>query len=670
MKNWISMLMTGETSHGCETVWFFVRETTNKSWTKRAPGVTFPVNVMPLPFLVRKVVLCLGLAVIIPSLAFCQAGFIPEGGEYGIIGSYPGDQMHPATGLNASGGYIVWEDNITDGDGQGISARRIGSDLSGTLSVFKVNTSDAGDQEKPKVVMLNDGGAAFVWQGGSQGEQQIYARFLSSSGTWVTNDVQVNTSTVGDHQDAAITKLSNGNVVIVWSSFDQDGSLQGVYGRQYSPSGSPLGGEFQINVTTELNQRTASVAGLSDGGFVVAWVSETHLNQLSYDVSIFIRRFDANNAALSGEIRVNTGTNVCANPNIAAGPAGGFLIAWSEKDMAFKNNSWDISARTFSQDGTGGTVQRVNTMQYGDQYVPQVAALSSRYLVVWTSLGQDSSWEGVFGQFLQPDGAPAGGEFQVNTTTVSRQMSPTVAADGNSRFLVSWTSFVGGINSFDLQAQRYAEDLESLPAPAPPFVTALSSNTLSLTWPEVGGFDVANYEIYADGAAVATVVIANNWCAMTNLAPGSTHYYRLAYVLTDARHSPLSAAATNTTYGAGASWGGIPQEWMSAYFGGDIFAWPSPNADSDGDGASNKDEFMAGTDPTDKNSILRQSLDSTPQGFFLKWNTQPGLIYQVQTSADMGPWSNVGGPRFAPGYVDSLYVGTGSSSYYRIVRLR
>ena len=46
-------------------------------------------------------------------------------------------------------------------------------------------------------------------------------------------------------------------------------------------------------------------------------------------------------------------------------------------------------------------------------------------------------------------------------------------------------------------------------------------------------------------------------------------------------------------------------------------------------------------------------------------------MYQVQSAATAGGgWTNVGGPRFAAGTVDSKYVGGGAAGYYRIVRLR
>jgi hypothetical protein len=209
-----------------------------------------------------------------------------------------------------------------------------------------------------------------------------------------------------------------------------------------------------------------------------------------------------------------------------------------------------------------------------------------------------------------------------------------------------------------------------LPPPGAPLVNVLSSNSLHVTWAPVQGLSVAHYEVFADGAMNATALASNTFWTATGLAPASTHSYRLAYVLNDGRRSPLSQAATNTTYSAGATWGGIPQEWMTGYFGGDFFEWPSPYVDSDGDGASNKDEFLAGTNPNDANSVLRQRIVQTPQGPFLNWNTEPGLVYQVQVTADMSHWVDLAGPRFAAGYLDSMYVGTAGTGFYRIIRLR
>jgi hypothetical protein len=610
------------------------------------------------------------LALALPVMVTAQSSFAPTGGEYGIGGLLPGDQVYPHVSLRAGGGYVVWQDNFTDGNGLGISARKLDSTLSGAFSPFRVNQQGALDQERPMVTMLADGGAVFVWQGGRQGFQHIYARFLSAAGTWLTGDVLVSAPTNVFQVEPAVTTLANGNVAVVWSSFNQvaSDSLRDVYFQLFTPAGAKIGGEARVNQVTAYNQRSAAVCGLADGRFLVAWITEQQRFENSVDV--VGRLYNAAGAAVTGEFFINTDTNVCSHPTLAAKADGGFGVTWNEMDSQIRSNRWDVFARTFNSALVGEAVRRVNVHTGGDQIAPRIAASGNDLFVVWTSKGQDGSREGVYGRFLGSDGTPVGGEVRINSTSISQQMHPAVAADGAGHFLTVWTSFGGGAASFDLQAQRYDNIGAVLSPPGPPLVTVLSSNALSLTWPPVQGLPVAYYEIHADGATTPSAQATNTVWRATGLAPASTHYYQVAYVLDDGRRSPLSLPATNTTYSAGATWGGIPQEWMIAYFGNDIFSWPSPYADSDGDGASNRDEFLAGTNPTDATSVLRMRLQPTAQGLFLTWNTQPGLVYQVHASTNLGAWQPLGGPRYAAGYLDSLYVGGGPTALYRIERLR
>ena len=150
---------------------------------------------MPLSLFSRNVLVCGFLAVAAPAVVLGQTNYLPNGVEYAIAGSLPGDQARPQLGLSVSGGYLVWQDNITDGDGSGISALRLDSSFSGALSPFRVNSAGASEQENPQVSLLNGGGAAFVWQGGQQGFQRIYARFLSPGNLWLGGEVRVNTFT-------------------------------------------------------------------------------------------------------------------------------------------------------------------------------------------------------------------------------------------------------------------------------------------------------------------------------------------------------------------------------------------------------------------------------------------------------------------------------------------
>jgi hypothetical protein len=378
------------------------------------------------------------------------------------------------------------------------------------------------------------------------------------------------------------------------------------------------------------------------------------------------------------------------------------MIAWGARDLANPTNSWDIYARAFSSAGVGGAVMRVNSNLYGDQYAPRISAIGGDYLIVWTSLGQDGSREGVYGQFAHEDGSLVGGEFRVNTTTVSSQMQPAVASDGAQQFLVIWTSFTGNSYSFDLYAQRYANVVAVLQPMSAPFIYApfVVSNgvyqpQLQVSWSALAqqGIPVASYEVYVDGASTPMVLTTNNVWMMTaanGLTANSTHSFQLSYVTTDGRRPQLLSAPASGATWLGYYWppsgiDAVPVEWMAMYFGSQQSSWPSTTADSDGDGMNNYQEFLAGTNPTNAASVLSVQISKTspgqqsyqaqlsgqtPAGMYLIWNTQPGLTYQVQVTTDFVSWSNLGSPRFAAENSDSIYVGSGAAGYYRVLLLR
>jgi len=548
---------------------------------------------MTMPLSIHKTVLCCGLALAAVPAAFGQS-YTNNGVQYAIVPALPGDQIRPQLGLNASGGYAVWEDNATDGRGQGISMQALDNNLSAVGSHFRVNQIGAGDQELPRVALLDNGGGVVVWQGGRRGFQKIYARFLGAAGRtnfWLGGDVLVNTFTNHFQINPVVATLANGNVVVVWASYNQfsANSMQDVYAQMFSPTGQKAGGEFLVNQFTSFNQRTPALAALAGGGFVVAWVSEqqqsgsvdsvdsnylyTNSVAAKPSVDIYARLYDASGSPAAGEFLVDAGTNVCANPSIAVASDGNFMVAWSAHDSSVFNNGWDIYARTFSSTGSPllGAEERVNSYTYGDQYVPQISALGTNYLVAWTSLAQDGSREGVFGQLLNGDGSLSGQEFRVNTTTVGAQMHPAIAANGKERFVAVWTSFGSMASGFDLFAQVYAPPgfvhgpsvatyepvlYDPFPdpslIPAPPFpaeAVPVGGNLSNAFAAAQGSYNGLFYN--TNGVSVSTAGYINVRATKKGTYSGSIYLAGHSYPISG-HFDPLTGLATNTV-GKGSS---------------------------------------------------------------------------------------------------------------------
>ncbi len=642
-------------------------------------GIVRSKCVMPSLWSKRTHFLLCGLALALAGSLRAQTSEL-EGGEYNLSGAVLGEQTNPQIAISALGGYIVWQDNAIDGENLGIAARRLGPSLSPALGAFRVNQTSKGWQENPQIALMRNGSAAIVWQGGKQGSQDIYLRVLGTNGTFSTStDVMVNAYTDGEQIRPVIACITNGNLAVAWSSSKQDGSRQGIYARVIHRNGTFVSEPFRVNQFTSNNQREPSISALSNGNFVAVWASENQglsasdVIRFTNRVHIYGRIFTKGGLAVGDEFRINTRSNVCAMPAVTAYGADGFTVAWAERSDV-PTNSWDIHARHFQLSGAAASEAfRVNPVTYGDQYSPKITCVGGQQLVVWTSLTQDGSYEGVFGQLLTR-GQLNGSGFQVNTTWRQAQMQPAVGGDGSDRLLVGWSSYMGN-SGYDIRGQRLSVGQPPLPAPESPLVSPLSQTSLGLIWSELSGLPVQHYELFVDGAE-SPVVLSQARHVVDGLLPGTSHSFELAFVLTNGRRSEKSLAATGKTWGAdlvGVNGGpdGLPDDWQAHYWGEKPNGWSGASTDYDRDGATNYQEFLAGTDPTNPTSVLKASFSEGELGRYLNWNTRPGSTYQVQLSTNFTHWENFGSARRAAGASDALLLeGAHEAAFYRVVRLQ
>lgn len=595
-----------------------------------------------------------------------------DGSEYALAGSYLGDQTFPALAYTGNRGFVVWQDNNAGGRYSSIVARQLTTGFAADLSgAFRVNTQLGGDQTRPSVALLSGGGAAFVWEGGQQGKRKVYARYLAADGTFTAPEALVSQTGV-ESVDPAVVALPNGNLIILWSAFGLDGDLFGIFGRVFNSTGQAQGDIFQVNQLNTYNQRNASAAVQKDGRVLVTWVSEQQRSVASAlsnfaSSDIQARYLDLKGSPTAGEFRVNTEDRVCANPVVDATEAGGFTVAWTQRS-AVRTNGWDVVATWYSSTATrtaGPLV--VNTTVAGDQMLPSISSVGDRQLITWTGASaqrRDRTY--IYAQAFR-SAVKTDGELKVNSWSAGKQMHPVVGSDGISRFAVVWTSYVGE-RGFDLHAQRYSL-AGGLPKPDAPFISNFGANTLQATWAPVLGYALTGYEIQFDGSAA----VAQKQTVYTkkNLEPSSKHTFRLRYLLANGDASPWSDYGTGTVYGEDLNGDLIPDDWQARYWGADPSKWPSSAEDSDGDGATNAREFLAGTDPTDKSSVLKQTIHRNGPFVHLEWNTVPGTVYQVQTSQNtlIPVWANLGDPRLARSNSDSIQFQTeGKSAIYRVIR--
>jgi uncharacterized repeat protein (TIGR01451 family) len=117
---------------------------------------------------------------------------------------------------------------------------------------------------------------------------------------------------------------------------------------------------------------------------------------------------------------------------------------------------------------------------------------------------------------------------------------------------------------------------------------------------------------------------------------------------------------------------GLPDPWEMRYFGALDTADGAPDADPDGDGLSNRDEFLAGTNPMDPESGLRITrIEMSATDVHVRFRTALGRRYQLEYTAQLGAadWSSVAAPLSGNGSeMEALHPGgvTQGQRFYRV----
>ena len=131
-----------------------------------------------------------------------------------------------------------------------------------------------------------------------------------------------------------------------------------------------------------------------------------------------------------------------------------------------------------------------------------------------------------------------------------------------------------------------------------------------------------------NGAAASFVVETDNRILVTVPIGASTGPIQVT------TGSGMTTSNTNYTILADSDFDGMPNEFEDLHFNSPTGG--VPNLDDDNDGQTNLEEYQAGTNPTDPNSVLRiREIRREGNSIVLVFDAAPGRRYQVKAGNDL-----------------------------------
>jgi hypothetical protein len=423
-----------------------------------------------------------------------------RGGEFQVNTFINNHQYYSSISSLKDGGFVVtWESDdfydvneTQDGFGAGIYAQMYNTDGTKRGGEFQVHTYINGNQERPSISFLQDGGFVVTWSSDGQDGSRygLYAQIYNVNGTKRGGEFQVNTYTDTHQVYHSITSLQGGGFVVTWEGWDIDPSGTGIYAQMYNADGTKKGGEFLVNTYTDSWQNKPSIASLQNGGFVVSWES---YGQDGSDYGVYMQVYNENGTKIGSEFQANTYTDNYQGNHLVTGlHDGGFVVTWISDGQ--DGSGYGVYAQVYNVDRTkkGGEFL-VTTYTTGYQGNPSIAGLNDGgFVVSWQSNGDGSDY-GIFGQRFDQNGTKiellqgvqtlsttitptvtptatptvtptvippifVNTEFRVNTYTDGYQVNPSITRLKDGGFVASWTSEGQDSSSLGVYAQMYNED--------------------------------------------------------------------------------------------------------------------------------------------------------------------------------------------------------------------
>ncbi|NRB05845.1 MAG: hypothetical protein HRU30_21585 [Rhodobacteraceae bacterium] len=323
----------------------------------------------------------------------------------------------------------------------GVFTTTIAPDGEIIVETERVNEDIAGNQQNPSVATLDDGTTLFVYESGSS----VFGRLYEPNGDAGSEFLVPEFINNGQNLPHTIALGSDKFLVVFQTTSGEFDPLStGISGVILDRNGDVVVNEFPVNQVTTAAQRSPVAAELSDGNFVVVYLSDE-----SGEREVVGRIFDTDGNPVTDEFPINaiSGGNEFTASVAASG--NGFVVSFPTNVLVAEDfSSGHIGAVFFDNSGTPIAVEQppadtpvfsltqpdltVNTFASDDQSAPETAELTNGNIVtVYNS-------DGILRyKVIDTEGRPIVNDAPVYVQTDEGQFGYDVASLPNGGFVIA-----------------------------------------------------------------------------------------------------------------------------------------------------------------------------------------------------------------------------------------
>jgi hypothetical protein len=365
-----------------------------------------------------------------------------------------------------------------------------------------------GHQWDPAGISDAAGGMFLVWHDSRYDSGDIYAQWLSASGTpqWTPNG-QLVCDAPGAQGPAAIATDGSEGIFVAWTDLRNSG-LGDIYAQRVNASGARQWAWAGVPVCTAWgHQYDVQLVSDGAGGAIVVWADGREGNDgISYD--IYAQRIGPTGSPMwtSNGVALCTAAHEQIVPKLVPDGSGGAIVVWRDKRVG---TAYDVYAQRVNSAGVPQwTANGVALCTAASEQVDPVLVgdLAGGAIVSWYDHRSGSSYD-IYAQRIASSGAP---QWAANGVPVStalfHQQEPKIVPDELGGAIIAWGDFRNGNShtNSDIYAQRVSPDGATLWTPnGVALCTAVEHQYMrALAADEVGGAIATWYDRRSGGSKV------------------------------------------------------------------------------------------------------------------------------------------------------------------------